>query len=314
MTRTLRSWVSCSLAALACAGIAGCGSAAVPRELADARTAYGQAQTSPAASLTPADLLDARQALDRAEKAFENDPEAQETRDLAYVAQRRAQRAQALGSIAYATRQIGQAQRDFVAAQGQLQQRTEAQLQQTRQEAQSDKQQMSQQLATGREQLAAERAARVEAERRAKEAMANLARVASVKEEARGTVISLSGAVLFASAQSSLLPIAQDKLNQVADALKENPNQTILIEGHTDSRGSATVNDALSLQRAQAVRDYLISRGIPAERVRAVGIGSARSIADNATPEGRANNRRVEIIVEPAKDQGKQGQSTSPYE
>lgn len=314
MIRTLRSWVSCSLAALACAGIAGCGSPAIPRELADARTAYAQAQTSPATSLTPAELLDARQALDRAEKAFEDDPESQETRDLAYIAQRRAQRAQALGSIAYATRQISQAQRDFVAAQGQLQQRTEAQLQQTRQQAQSDKQQMSQQLATGREQLAAERTARVEAERRAKEAMANLARIASVKEEARGTVISLSGAVLFASAQSSLLPIAQDKLNQVANALKENPNQTILIEGHTDSRGSATVNDALSLQRAQAVRDYLISRGIPAERVRAVGIGSARPLADNATPEGRANNRRVEIIVEPAKDQGQQGQSTSPYE
>ena len=73
----------------------------------------------------------------------------------------------------------------------------------------------------------------------------------------------------------------------------------IEIQGHTDSRGSAKKNEELSLQRANAVRTHLVSRGIASEKIKATGIGPSRPIATNDTAEGRANNRRVELIVTP---------------
>lgn len=114
-------------------------------------------------------------------------------------------------------------------------------------------------------------------------------------------VITLSGSVLFASAKSDLLPAAQLKLNEVANALiKEDPLSKIVVEGHTDSQGGVPYNQDLSQRRAQAVRDYLVSRGIASDRVTSQGFGSSRSIADNNSAEGRANNRRVEIVVQPS--------------
>ena len=124
-----------------------------------------------------------------------------------------------------------------------------------------------------------------------------LGKVAAVKREARGMVITLSGSVLFASGKSELLPSAQQRLDQVAQALKAS-DRTILVEGYSDSRGSVTGNQQLSQRRAQAVLDYLVPRGVQAGRIRAVGEGSNRPIAENTTSEGRANNRRVEIVVE----------------
>jgi outer membrane protein OmpA-like peptidoglycan-associated protein len=149
--------------------------------------------------------------------------------------------------------------------------------------------------------LANETTRRKEAETRALQAAADLAKFASVKQETRGMVITLSGSVLFASAKSDLLPTAQVKLNDVATALiKEDPLSNIVVEGHTDSQGSAPYNLDLSQRRAQSVRDYLVSRGIASDRVTAQGFGLTRAIADNNSPEGRANNRRVEIVVQPA--------------
>ena len=114
-------------------------------------------------------------------------------------------------------------------------------------------------------------------------------------------VITLSGAVLFTSGQSALLPGAMAKMNEVADALlKNNRDATMVVEGHTDSQGRAQDNQELSLARAQAVRDYLASRGIASDRITAQGMGSTRPVATNKTAEGRADNRRVEIIVQPA--------------
>jgi len=114
-------------------------------------------------------------------------------------------------------------------------------------------------------------------------------------------VITLSGAVLFGSGQAALLPGAMMKLNEVADALlKGNAESKIVVEGHTDSQGSASLNQDLSVRRAQSVRDYLVSRGIAADRITAQGLGSTRPVAPNNTAEGRADNRRVEIVVQPA--------------
>lgn len=100
-----------------------------------------------------------------------------------------------------------------------------------------------------------------------------------------------------------MLPAAQLKLNGVAEALtQQDPDSKMVVEGHTDSQGGDSYNQDLSQRRAQTVRDYLVSRGIAADRVRSQGFGSSRSVADNKSTEGRANNRRVEIVVAPKVD------------
>ena len=104
--------------------------------------------------------------------------------------------------------------------------------------------------------------------------------------------------MLFATGESTLLPIARDRLDEVARALQDNPYDAIVVEGHTDAIGSQRANEDLSRRRAESVRDYLIGQGVDAGQIRAVGIGSSRPSADNKSPEGRANNRRVEIIVD----------------
>ncbi len=83
-----------------------------------------------------------------------------------------------------------------------------------------------------------------------------------------------------------------------AYALEKVPESTLVITGHTDSVGSAEYNQQLSLQRAQVIVDYMVSKGIPADRIVAVGRGEAEPIADNGTPEGRARNRRIEGTLE----------------
>ena len=110
--------------------------------------------------------------------------------------------------------------------------------------------------------------------------------------------------MLFVSAKSDLLPSAQAKLDDVAKALgQQNPESKIVIEGHTDSQGNASYNQDLSQRRADSVRSYLVAHGIASDRISAQGFGMTRSIADNASPEGRANNRRVEIVVQPSGSQ-----------
>ena len=92
------------------------------------------------------------------------------------------------------------------------------------------------------------------------------------------------------------------KLNEVADALiKGNPDANMTIEGHTDSQGQRQYNMDLGQKRADAVKAQLVARGVAADRIKSVGVGPDRPIADNKSAEGRANNRRVEIIVEPPK-------------
>lgn len=151
-------------------------------------------------------------------------------------------------------------------------------------------------------QLDNEKQGRIAAEGKLANAMKDLATIAAIKNEPRGVVITLSGSVLFASGKYALLETAQTKLNQVAEALKEQgEDKQMVVEGHTDSQGSNAVNQPLSLNRASAVRDYLVGRGVNAGRITAVGLGSSRPLVDNKSAENRANNRRVEIIIQPSK-------------
>lgn len=85
----------------------------------------------------------------------------------------------------------------------------------------------------------------------------------------------------------------------MVEVLNEQPERRVEIEGHTDAEGADGFNMQLSRERAEQVRSYLIQRGVDASRITAVGYGETRPIADNDTVEGRANNRRVEIVLKP---------------
>ena len=113
--------------------------------------------------------------------------------------------------------------------------------------------------------------------------------------------ITLSGQVLFASNEATLLPAATKSLDNVVAALKGVPANSgkVVIEGHTDSRGARSYNRDLAERRARAVRDYLVSRGMSSEQFAVDGVGPDRPVADNRSAEGRANNRRVEIVLPP---------------
>ena len=271
------------LGALCLVGALGCAHAP-PSELVDAREAYRKAEEGPASRHKPAELHTAKRSLERAEQTFAEEGDAEITRDHAYIAMRKAQIAEVEAQIAQNEQRLAELERSL----NQQQARELAKLK-------GD-------YALQKQQLASSEAARREAERRAEQAAADLARIASVKQEERGMVITLSGSVLFASGKSELLASAQAKLSEVSDALtQQNPDSSIVVEGHTDSQGKADFNIELSTKRAQAVRDYLASHGVAPDRIRAVGVGFSRPIADNATAEGRANNRRVEIVVQPVR-------------
>lgn len=109
--------------------------------------------------------------------------------------------------------------------------------------------------------------------------------------------IRLNERVHFKTAKSDILSSSYPLLDEVADVLNENPKIHVRIEGHTDSRGSASYNQRLSDARAASVLQYLLGRGIDASRLESKGFGEQRPIEDNATKTGRAANRRVEIHI-----------------
>jgi outer membrane protein OmpA-like peptidoglycan-associated protein len=107
--------------------------------------------------------------------------------------------------------------------------------------------------------------------------------------------------VSFDVNSAAIRPQLRSVLDPFANELRGDPQSRISIVGHTDSTGSAAVNDPLSLERAQSVRDYLVTRGVPAMQVQTAGRGENEPVADNASDAGRARNRRVEIYLrEPA--------------
>jgi outer membrane protein OmpA-like peptidoglycan-associated protein len=273
---------------------------ATPVELTNARAAYLRASQGPAAQHTPTDLHKAKTALDQAEHSFVVDDDSKKTVDLAYIAERTAQIAEARAVTAIAAKSGSDAKQELGATQEAMARNAQGALAKSREqlgEAERGQAAQAQQAAT-------ERAAREEAdkkaaasEQKALEANDALAKLAA-KEEERGMVITLSGSVLFRSNDAALLPGAQSRLDQVAEALvSKAKGRDVTVEGHTDSRGSQTTNLNLSQRRAESVRTYLVSRGFPGEKILARGLGPERPIAENTNAEGRANNRRVEIVI-----------------
>jgi outer membrane protein OmpA-like peptidoglycan-associated protein len=291
-----------ALALVASFAALACGSPPISPELRTARDAYEEAKQSPAAELAPADLDSARQALDRAEDQFRKDHKGQAVKDYSYVAQRSAEYAVVAGLIEKEKRDRKQLKEKLDKLEKSRANMTREELEAARNELAEKKRQIADQAADLNKtaaQLEEERKLRVAAEGKLSAALTSLKEIGNIKEEKRGVVITLSGSVLFATGKHELLPIAEEKLAEVAKALSDQGYKRIVVEGHTDSRGSDSNNEELSLKRATSVRAFLVSKGIGSDKIVATGLGETRPVASNDSPEGRANNRRVELIVTP---------------
>jgi outer membrane protein OmpA-like peptidoglycan-associated protein len=294
-----------AIAAIIVGTLSACGAQVPSAQLVDARLAYQQASNGNAARYAPGNLLEARRALDVAEIAHRDyrDPDYQLY--TAHLALRSAQIATERGDAFAARAAYDQAQtarraaleRQAVAARAE------------RAQAEHELAQRDAELAQSNAELEAEKRARAEndaalearaeqAERERNDAIASLRQLAAIQETERGLVITLAGSLLFRTDEATLLPVAQQRLDQVAIELRTLAGgQALVIEGHTDSEGTTGHNRELSEARADAVRAYLVSRGVPPEQIVAVAKGEDDPVASNSTAEGRANNRRVEIVI-----------------
>lgn len=126
---------------------------------------------------------------------------------------------------------------------------------------------------------------------------ANSQKAVKLTQTARGAQITIDSRVFFDTGKAEIRGDGVVALDRVASLVKEKTAANVLIEGHTDNTGSAQLNQRLSEQRAESVRSGLVARGVPAARMQAKGIGFSQPVGDNATEEGRAQNRRVEIVM-----------------
>lgn len=129
--------------------------------------------------------------------------------------------------------------------------------------------------------------------------LAEKATVETVKDQngLQAIKVTFDGGILFPTGKYTLNQTAKRDLTSFATSLINNPNTNVQIYGFTDNTGSYAVNEKLSNQRADAVRTYLVNSGVAGSRITAQGIPMAEYVASNSTPEGRAQNRRVEVYI-----------------
>ncbi|MFD2872806.1 OmpA family protein [Mucilaginibacter ximonensis] len=134
---------------------------------------------------------------------------------------------------------------------------------------------------------------------------------ATVVRQGEGILVKFDSGILFDVDKTDLKAAARSNLDKLAASLQNNPQTNITIIGHTDTTGTADHNMDLSIRRAQAVKSYLTADNVSGSRLTTMGKGSTEPIASNATASGRAQNRRVEIVIvanDQMKQQASQGQ------
>jgi outer membrane protein OmpA-like peptidoglycan-associated protein len=258
-----------------------------PAELREARIAYGHAKSQ--AAEAPMELDEARRALAAAEKRFEEIGAEPEVASLGFVADRKAKRAESVARRIGLERELTKLHEAALAREKETALRAQKEAEKAREEAERKQREI--------DQVNAQRRAAEEREQKALEALKRLS--SGVRTEPRGLVITLAGAVLFASNGATLTPAAKTRLDELAQVLqRDNPTAKLVVEGHTDNQGSHQSNTLLSKARAEAVAGYLVKKGIAKDRVRTEAVGESRPLSSNTSSEGRATNRRVEIVVE----------------
>jgi len=281
-------------------------------QLEQARIEVRSLEQDPDAQAAAAQQLrDARADLQRANDAFEKHRSTDEVTYLAYLADREAETGKALADEYRAHEQLAKANEDrnriLLEARTQEARRAREQAQtagEQAQNAQEEAQRQAQQAAAARE----------EAERAQSELQKEQQELSDLKtrQTQRGLELTLASDVLFNTGSAELKPGAALQINRLADFMRGNPKTRVIIEGYTDSTGSAAFNEQLSEQRAQAVASALATQGIAMDRVQTVGRGQGYPVASNATPAGRQQNRRVDIILSDISGRFAQGANQGP--
>lgn len=241
-------------------------------------------------------IMTSREAVQKAEDARIISIRRQ--RELALQKQREDQAARVAAAKAAAAQsehqqKLADQQRLLAEQQAQLDAQKREQAEQARKIAEAAQAQAAAEAASAR-QSAAQADAQKEAMR--KQMLAQLNQVLQTRETARGLIMNLSD-VLFDFGKYTLKPETREKLAKVSGILLTHPDMHLQVEGYTDNVGSDEFNQKLSEQRADSVRDYLISQGISADSITSKGFGKTNPIASNDTAKGRQQNRRVEIVV-----------------
>ena len=275
------------------AALAGC--ATMPQHnsaLDDAHVAVQKLAEEPgAAQIASKQLQDARDALAQADSAATAHQSPEEVTHLAYLARRQAELGEATLAEARARAQVAQGEAN----------RNRLLLEAREHEVGAAREQTREAQASAAAAQAGTAAAR-ESEESARAQLREL----QAKQTERGLVLTL-GNVLFDTARATLKPGADLVLDRLGSFLQGSPGTKIIVEGHTDSRGSDEYNQELSHDRARSVVEGLESRGLSADRIQAVGRGKRYPVASNDTPEGRQQNRRVEIVFSDTHGQFTQG-------
>lgn len=319
-----------------------------PLNLLEARNAVRIAKDAGAGQYAAAELQKAQDLLNQAEDYYRrkqgNGPigtvareaaqTAEEARVMAVKNEQQAQveqqqrEAEERTAEAKAEAEKQQAAAAQAQAQAQAQQAAAAQAQQQAEQAQQAKQQADQARQQAEQQEQQAELARQQADQQAQQAeqarqqaenekaqmrarmLQQLNQVLQTKDTARGLIVSMPD-VLFDTAKADLRPTARERLAKVAGILLSYPDIHVEIDGFTDSTGSQAFNERLSQERADAVRNYLASQGVNLGSMTTQGLGPSQPIASNATPSGRQQNRRVELVVS-GSSIGQVGQNTEP--
>jgi len=285
-----------AIAALA----AGCASAPqrVP-QLEQAHSAVDTLQQDPLAQQAAGrELQLAREQLDAADDAMQRHRPQVEIEQHAYLAHRHAE--------------VGMAR---IAEQRSREQVASAEAERNRVLLEARSREAERARASAQQAQAAAEARGAEAEQQRQEALSARAELDRMQREfqdlqarqtERGMVLTL-GDVLFDTGKATLKPGAALALDRLANFMRDNPRTSIIVEGHTDSRGGEDYNQQLSERRAQAVAQALAERGVSADRYRTMGRGEDFPVASNDTVAGRQQNRRVEIVFSDASGRFAQG-------